>query len=562
MVEKMENELSKIVNNQIKDYMLEALECYKVGSYRACVILSMIGGMHDLYDKLDNLAQSNKYAKNLLKDIDGIKTYESNNQDKTKEVEKKVTEREIINRCKSDVKIITSEEAKNLNLYMDLRNRCAHPGEFKCSDKEAYFVFSGIIETLASKKALKGAAYIDALIEELSLNEFFTHKEMISNKAIVKEKLYIFQENAIIPTAERILNEINSDQIDDIKKENCMIFFSIIPDIYEIDINKLFEKKILEGKNLTMILKLIEYNFKIFELLNEENKGRIIAYIDKCMDDKTFKEKSNMIIYNIIKVYDGNTKLYKKSIEIIFKYHLTGVKKEEHILWDNKFNELIKGNKDKEDYVKETLEKYLDFELNPKKELYNHIFCVECIQKTLENLILFYSHRDENIINKYGKIITSSIKSYQLDMYDTMNSIIEFFSKINCDIKDKFDYDTCKRITEIIVQTNNNTVKKINVLQDRSNKGIDGIFLKYCKYLLEDNIETEKILNKYTNTENESWMKIMNNIDRNLTLKKIAEKIIDGEWKFDLDTIKNLSISLTGDKSAEDLIEQLDKLCL
>ena len=72
MIRDMELLLNKVYDNEIKSYLYEALSCYSVGAYRACVIISVIGGVHDLHNKLKNLASSYKDFSELEDKVIGL----------------------------------------------------------------------------------------------------------------------------------------------------------------------------------------------------------------------------------------------------------------------------------------------------------------------------------------------------------------------------------------------------------------------------------------------------------------------------------------------------------
>lgn len=56
----MELLLNKICDDEIKSHLQDALNRYSVEVYCACVIMSIIGGVHDLHNKLQGLTSSNK----------------------------------------------------------------------------------------------------------------------------------------------------------------------------------------------------------------------------------------------------------------------------------------------------------------------------------------------------------------------------------------------------------------------------------------------------------------------------------------------------------------------
>ena len=70
MLRDMEALLNLVSDLEIKDYMREAYNCYNSGSYKACVVMSVIAGIYDLHKKLKKLAKSSKACKELDDEID------------------------------------------------------------------------------------------------------------------------------------------------------------------------------------------------------------------------------------------------------------------------------------------------------------------------------------------------------------------------------------------------------------------------------------------------------------------------------------------------------------
>lgn len=70
MLRDIEELLNLVSDLETKDYLREALNCYNSGSYKACVIMSVISGIHDLDKKVKALANSNNAHKELDKEVE------------------------------------------------------------------------------------------------------------------------------------------------------------------------------------------------------------------------------------------------------------------------------------------------------------------------------------------------------------------------------------------------------------------------------------------------------------------------------------------------------------
>lgn len=110
MIRDMELLLNTVYDDEIKSYLREALNCYSAEAYRACVIMSIIGGIHDLHNKLKILAPSNHDIADLEKKV-------SNSKEKLNPYE-----RLLVDGCaRSDIDLLTQSEAKEINRCFDIR---------------------------------------------------------------------------------------------------------------------------------------------------------------------------------------------------------------------------------------------------------------------------------------------------------------------------------------------------------------------------------------------------------------------------------------------------------
>lgn len=137
MIRDMELLLNTVYDDEIKSYLREALNCYSAEAYRACVIMSIIGGIHDLHNKLKILAPSNHDIADLEKKV-------SDSKEKLNPYE-----RLLVDGCaRSDIDLLTPSEAKEINRCFDIRNDCAHPSDYNCTAETARYVYSTIIDIL------------------------------------------------------------------------------------------------------------------------------------------------------------------------------------------------------------------------------------------------------------------------------------------------------------------------------------------------------------------------------------------------------------------------------
>jgi hypothetical protein len=104
-----------------KQYIAEAVACYKAGAYRACIVATWIAVVYDIIGKLRELELTgDKNAQAKLKQFEQIRSASDLNQSLK-------FEREILDTAKNEFELITPLEHIDLTRLQEDRNRCAHP---------------------------------------------------------------------------------------------------------------------------------------------------------------------------------------------------------------------------------------------------------------------------------------------------------------------------------------------------------------------------------------------------------------------------------------------------
>ncbi|NRG34980.1 hypothetical protein, partial [Niallia circulans] len=287
MLRDMEEVVVNIKKENIRNYMKEALNCYNVGSYRGCIILSTIAAMHDLYEKIDILANSVKEARELVKEIDKLKS------------EGNVYERFMVEKA-SAITILTPEEKKKISAYLDIRNQCAHPNLHISSAEEARAVFMGLIDEVINKPALLGPAYIGVFIERLENEKFFPNftKDNILNT--VNEEIVKLHKQTIIPIVDKTITLIETSQSDSIKWKNAAAFIAgmlvVIKNEEQLRaisqrFNKLVEKESLFD-SMIIFTKMFP---QVVSFLQPSDRNRYISQLNSTIKKHRTTERMNVI---------------------------------------------------------------------------------------------------------------------------------------------------------------------------------------------------------------------------------------------------------------------------
>jgi hypothetical protein len=156
----MEELVSSVQKENIRDYMSEALACYMAGAYRASVVLTFIALFDDIVAKLGELGKVNKKAKIIF----DAATQKRSDQD--------VFETYLIDQLKAN-SLLASLDAGFLDILRTLRNKAAHPSGHHASAEEARFVIFEAVSRFLSKPILSTTQLAEEILESLSNANLF-----------------------------------------------------------------------------------------------------------------------------------------------------------------------------------------------------------------------------------------------------------------------------------------------------------------------------------------------------------------------------------------------------
>jgi len=117
----LETLIEQCATQRARTYIREAVDCYKIGAYRACVITTWVAVVFDIVDKLRDLALTGDTQAAAK-----VAEFETINAKRDVEAALKF-EREILSIAQAPFEFLTAYEVMELGRLQDDRNRCAHP---------------------------------------------------------------------------------------------------------------------------------------------------------------------------------------------------------------------------------------------------------------------------------------------------------------------------------------------------------------------------------------------------------------------------------------------------
>lgn len=245
----MEELLQRIENEQIRDYMREALTCYMTKAYRGCIVLSFIALFDDLTNKLEALASINKVARKIYSEI------------KIRKDEQQIYENYLIEQLTTH-KLLPEIDAIFAGILRELRNKSAHPSGHRPSAEEARYVFFEVIDRFLSKPIFSPTHLVDEILDRLKNSNFFVDLNIDQITEVVKEEVSSLHNQAFIILINKLINLLEKE-IDDPLLSNVKYFINGLATLNQNEVNHNLKKLIVKAKSDNA-----DYNDLILEIIS------------------------------------------------------------------------------------------------------------------------------------------------------------------------------------------------------------------------------------------------------------------------------------------------------
>ena len=174
--------------DQSKEYISEAIACYRAGAYRAVIVNTWIAIVYDLIDKMRELSSAGDgAAKKLIEDFEKHQKQidEGNEQAIKSSLE---FERNILKISKDEMEFFDQQQLVDLSRLREDRHRCAHPSfhridePYRPSAEQARMHLRNAITHVLSQRPVQGKAAINQIVTIVGSNYFPTDPE----KAVIQ----------------------------------------------------------------------------------------------------------------------------------------------------------------------------------------------------------------------------------------------------------------------------------------------------------------------------------------------------------------------------------------
>jgi hypothetical protein len=531
--------IERCQDEKTKKFIQEAVNCYRVGAFRYCIVATWNAIVFDYLNKLrqlelvgngDATQELEKFeSKSLISDFKGLWDFESN----IPEVARKKFE------------LISPVEQKDIIRIFEDRSRCAHPSmtsldePFEATAEQARSHLRNAVIHFLQYPPVQGRAAIKKIWEIIKSNYFPTDVEsaIISLKKshLARARFSVIQDIVIGLTVSLLTEENPEDE-----RERQFSAINAISQIHPNETNKILNSKlssiIVDKVVDTNWDKVIIYlfNVKSWDKLDESCYVKAKVFIDKL----EIKESSN-----------SSSSLSKNTIQKNIKLLIKGS-------YLNFLEDTIR-NKVKISFIK--VENLLSLKTNYKDKNFSTKIINPLIQEKFPNLELkdLLSIRGNNV---YNTSLKNKIELYLPDKIKTINDLKELtyfihqyedefiVNLIEPYIKDKIvelsleniesfieakeNYEALNEPNQEIIQLFNNHISiflNANAFDDLYNLyKLNNVLRELPKELIKSFIinNTENIVDKFIKSS--SWLIASRNAALMLTA---SEYFSDEQWE-------------------------------
>lgn len=300
----------KCRDQKAKDYIREAVACYKAGAFRSSIVSTWLAVSFDIIDKLKELSLAgDKDAEKQIEDFDKAR--------RIGDIAYSLKfERQILVVCRDKLELISPVEFIDLERLQEDRNRCANSSMiadveiFNPSAELARMHISSAVEYLLQYPSTQGKYALDSLTSEVDSEYFSTEEQYFSDYDHYKE----YRDQLI--DGEQKVSEGLDKAILAISSAALGLTFALVKSLIEED-----------SLNSLTLLKWgwLFLGFSMLSVLGSLSIAGLIYYLHRLKCDKIMANRSILInaLRNSITppaVIEFTEAKYLRVINLIFHY--------------------------------------------------------------------------------------------------------------------------------------------------------------------------------------------------------------------------------------------------
>jgi hypothetical protein len=278
----------KCRNQRSKEYIAEAVACYKAGAYRSCIVATWIAIVFDYINKLKELDLiGDKNAKARLDDFSRI-------CERNDILASLNFERKILDDAKNIFELLTPLDYEDLSRLQNDRNRCAHPSmlsidePYKPSAELARYHLRNAVIHFLQCPPVQGKNAFDRIMSDIN-SDYFPIDHILAKKHFESGPL-VRAKNSLIRSIIKILTQdLIREKYSQSKRDRYFSALKAINDMYPNLTERFIEEclpetvRIIEDADLNKVIEYI-YNISVsWDLLGSPGQIKACEYI-RCVN--------------------------------------------------------------------------------------------------------------------------------------------------------------------------------------------------------------------------------------------------------------------------------------
>ena len=259
-------------NEQAKQHIAEAIDCYKVGAFRSCIVATWLAIVFDYIDKLRELdVLGNAKASIEITKLENIQ--------KTHNLPASLNfEKELLEIARKEFELISPIEESELNNLHETRHRCAHPsmnidGKIYQPTKTLTLHYIEIaVEYFLGQPPVSGNEILERILREVnSINFPDTQNSVIKHFEL--SPLSKARESLIRSFVICLLKTLLREQLDSNNEKRHTLAFNAVWRMYPSITEKILKEKLNE---LMLLLNEEKFEIAIKRLREIDDYGKFI----------------------------------------------------------------------------------------------------------------------------------------------------------------------------------------------------------------------------------------------------------------------------------------------
>lgn len=268
---------------EAREYIREAVGCYKAGAYRSSIVATWIAVVYDVVAKLRDLQLIGD--QNAEKKIERFEKIQKN-QDVVGSLQ---FERKVLQIAKDEFALLTEIECDDLKRLQEDRHRCAHPsmmsiGEpYQPTAETARYHLHNAVHHLLQREPVQGKAALDQVIDSIH-SQYFPKSEEKARDYFGQSPLaharYSLVRNVLVVVLKDLLLEESSEDEWDRRVAALKAIRKMYPNIFESTLEKKLSGIVerVEDEYLSRAIKLIRLIPLAWEFV-DQHQIRLEEYV-------------------------------------------------------------------------------------------------------------------------------------------------------------------------------------------------------------------------------------------------------------------------------------------